>query len=127
MDDSIARLEIEAPRAFTAFSAYVETERRKVKAKYVTMKESIRAKMLQNFDTQAKRRELFVAWQTLPESQRIQATPELREPVLFRYEADKHQGNGYARPSKKPDEVEQETDQPTIAALVQSSLGITAG
>lgn len=122
VDDSIAQLKIEAPEAFVAFSAYIEVERQKVEVRYSGMRESIRAKMLQSFDTPTKRRELFATWQALPESQKTQI-PETQAPALFRYEADKQQTNGRARHSENPDDA----DQATIASLVQSSLGVTAG
>jgi len=62
VDDSIGRLEIEDPEAFSAFCGYVEEERGKVEVKYKNLSASIRARMIKTFDTPQKRRELFAAW-----------------------------------------------------------------
>lgn len=94
VDDSMARLETEAPEAFAAFSIFAANERRKAGARYSMMKDSIRAKMTQSFDTPSKRRELFTAWQALPESEK--------------YQGEK-QGEGT-------------TDTATIATVIRSSL-----
>lgn len=113
VDEYIIRLEIEAPDAFAAFSAYVGRERHKAEARYAGMKGAIRAKMIPNFDTPAKRRELFAAWQSLPEEE---------------------QNSDVVRATKNSDVVRatsgedtEHTDPVAVATLIQNSLGSVAG
>jgi flagellar motor protein MotB len=127
LDDSIARLEIEAPASFTAFCAYVERERRKTQVRCATMSPSIQARMLKAFHAPEKRREMFAAWHALPEDQREQQTTQPQETTsLFRYEADKPSANG----SRNPSEVlgpEGEEDRLTIASLIHAALSAQNG
>jgi hypothetical protein len=75
-DQDMARLEKEAPEAFTGFLAYIAEQRRAVQEKNSKMPESILARLLQTFETPEKRRELFHQWQQQPEIQQI----TLRDP-----------------------------------------------
>jgi ABC-type glutathione transport system ATPase component len=62
VDTEIDRLPIEAPEAFSAFSAYVETRKAAVAVKFGGMGKSIAARMVADLDRPEKRRELFLEW-----------------------------------------------------------------
>ncbi len=66
VDSDIARLEIEAPAAFSAFNAYVEMKKAETRAKFGSMGKSIATRMEADLNRPEKRRELFLEWQRLP-------------------------------------------------------------
>jgi hypothetical protein len=67
-DQEIARLETDAPEAFAGFLRYVAREREQTEARYAMLPNSVRSRMLAEFDGAQKQRELFLAWKTLPET-----------------------------------------------------------
>ena len=71
----MAQLEIEAPAAFLAFTAYAAQQRRQAEGRYGAMSASIRAKAFTAWDAPEKRQELFQAWRKLPEAERMAFAP----------------------------------------------------
>ncbi len=78
-DQDMARLEKEAPEAFSSFVAYVAEQRHTEEVKCARLPASVLARMLQEIDKPEKRRELFRAWQQLPEASRtsLLSAPEI--------------------------------------------------
>jgi hypothetical protein len=64
---TLGRLRNERPEAFAAFIERVETERRRRVAQFPKLTDTAKAKLAAEFDTPAKRWEIFQSW--LPEYQ----------------------------------------------------------
>ena len=69
-DDDMARLESEAPSAFSGFLAYLAEQRRQAATRFSGMSPSIREKALRPWDRLEKRREMFREWQQLSPTER---------------------------------------------------------
>ena len=75
--ESLARLENEAPEAFTAFRAYLTDQRLQAESQYAGMPTSIKQKALKIWDTVEKQQEVFRAWEALPQAK----NPSIKDPL----------------------------------------------
>jgi hypothetical protein len=115
VDEYLSRLETEAPETYSAFIGYVETKKAETEAKFQSMPPTIRARMLADLDTVARRRELFAAWQAQPRSEPHTAGEWQQLSILDTSPT----GNGSHLEAV---EEEEDTDGGPIGELIAASL-----
>jgi hypothetical protein len=70
LTESLARLEIEAPEAFTGFLRFVEARKGETTAQYAHLPKGIGARRVARLDTEEGRLELFREWEGLSDEAR---------------------------------------------------------